>query len=953
MPHLVVVPHTHWDREWYRTHEQFRARLVGLLDGLLELLERDPGFRCFSLDGQTIVLDDYLAVRPHARERIERLVRAGRLAVGPWTVLPDEWLVSGEALIRNLRLGLARGDAFGGATRLGYVPDQFGHVGQLPQIFAGFGFDAAVLWRGVGADVAETVFRWQAPDGTSLLTGYLPNGYFNGQLLPGSGELLAQRLAREIERLAPFAKIPTLLVMNGSDHQLPEPALPRALADALGKLEGVTAEIGTLLGYVERVRREVRADLPTHRGELRSGLRAPLLPGCASARMPQKQRDFANDRLLVRSLEPLSAWIAALGGTADPGTIEFAWRVALENHPHDSICGCSVDAVHAQMETRFDRVAEIAGEALERVARQWVAKIAPTPGGDTGAGDPFAVWNPNAGGVALVDAELELDVPGVPADRERGRVIAHVRNAAGERIPADAEVVAAGSAWGASFPRGLAQSILPGIGREFLGYHVNEVESSRAGERLRVRARLGAAPRGDLDLEATRARLARELADPQLETVEIEAWRPPRVRLRFVDRLPGHGLRSYRVFGGPARGLASTIASGRDAFGGAWIESEHWRIGVNRDGRVRIERRGDGVVIEDALRIVSEGDRGDEYNFDPVPGAAPVERAQRVRIRVERGSASVALAVDASYRVPASLSTDRTARAAKSVTLPVSLRIRLSAGLDRIDLELGLENGARDHRLRLFARAPFAAKRFLVESAFELVERPIAPRPDAFGPERPSELPIGACPQRSFAVIDDGAHALSVANRGNAEVEAVPEPDGSTSLAVTLLRAVGFLSRGDLALRRGHAGPPFETPGAQVPGSHRAELAIRFHGAADADTVAQQHRFAYPPLAVAGAGSGEATLKDGARLLELDDPDVVVSAIEPRADGSAIVRLYEAAGRPRRVDLAWNPPGEWSWQAVDLAERPDPKARIELDGPRARVSLRPCEIRTLRVQRRS
>ncbi|HXZ85246.1 MAG TPA: alpha-mannosidase, partial [Myxococcota bacterium] len=141
MPHLVVVPHTHWDREWYRTHEQFRARLVGLLDGLLDLLERDPEFRCFSLDGQTIVLDDYLAVRPEARARIEALVRAGRLAIGPWTVLPDEWLVSGEALIRNLRLGLTRGDAFGGAQRLGYVPDQFGHVGQLPQIFAGFGFE--------------------------------------------------------------------------------------------------------------------------------------------------------------------------------------------------------------------------------------------------------------------------------------------------------------------------------------------------------------------------------------------------------------------------------------------------------------------------------------------------------------------------------------------------------------------------------------------------------------------------------------------------------------------------------------------------------------------------------------------------------------------------------------------------------------------------------------------
>src|SRR5258705_4129218 len=249
MRHLVVVPHTHWDREWYRTHEQFRARLVALLDGLLDLLERDPDFRCFSLDGQTIVVDDYLAVRPDARARLEKLGRAGRLAIGPWTVPPDEWLVSGEALVRNLRLGLARGDALGGSQRLGYVPDQFGHVGQLPQIFAGFGFDTAVLWRGVGANVAESVFAWEAPDGSRVFTGYLPNGYFNGQLLPADPDALAARLAREMERLAPFAKIPTLLVMNGSDHQTPEPRLPRAPVQAAGQLDGVNAQARTPSTY--------------------------------------------------------------------------------------------------------------------------------------------------------------------------------------------------------------------------------------------------------------------------------------------------------------------------------------------------------------------------------------------------------------------------------------------------------------------------------------------------------------------------------------------------------------------------------------------------------------------------------------------------------------------------------------------------------------------------------
>ncbi len=539
----------------------------------------------------------------------------------------------------------------------------------------------------------------------------------------------------------------------------------------------------------------------------------------------------------------------------------------------------------------------------------------------------------------------------MPLEKSRGRIAAHVRDSAGRRIPADVELVAPGSVWGATFPRALAESILPGIGREFLGFHVNEVTAVREEERLRVRARLGVSPRGELDVEATRLRLTRLLEDPAVQSVEVEAWRPPRLRLRFADELPGHGLRVYRVFRGHARAIGGALGSGRGADGAAWIENEHWQVAAAPDGRVRLVHRASGAAIEDALRVVSEGDRGDEYNFDPVPGAPIIERPASARVRLERaGDAAATLAIESFYRVPESLAPDRGERAKRMVTLPVSLRLRLAPGLDRIDVEVSLDNTARDQRLRLHVRAPFTARRFAVESAFEVVERPIAPPADAFGSGRAAELPIGACPQRGFARIDDGARALTVANRGNPEVEAVPEPDGRTSLAVTLLRAVGFLSRGDLRLRRGHAGPPFETPGAQVPGPHRAELSLRLHGADDVDAVAHVHRFVYPPLAFAGAGPADAPLRDGARLVELDDPGVVVTAIEPRADGSAIVRIYETTGLARSVSLRWNAPGDWTWEAVDLAERLDPAAPIEVSGARARIELRAWEIRNLRAR---
>jgi len=948
--HLVVVPHTHWDREWYQTHEQFRVRLVRLLDRLLNLLEGDPTFRHFMLDGQTIVLDDYLEVRPEARERVEKLVRDGRLMIGPWYVLPDEWLVSGEALIRNLRLGLRKAATFGGGMRIGYVPDQFGHVGQLPQIFRGFGFDGAALWRGVPAEIAQTCFRWEAADGSSVFTAYLPRGYGNAALLPLDPDALADRLMREIKHLEPFARISSLLLMNGSDHLEPQPGLPAALEAAAARLPGVTVEIGTLADYLVRAKRESAPDLPVHRGELRSGLRAPLLPGCASARAPQKQADFRNDRLLTRYLEPLASWLSAQGGEFDCGLLDLAWRIALENHPHDSICGCSVDRVHAQMESRFQRVEEIATAQLESVGRQLAAHVAaPTPPTGRLQGEVLVVWNPNAAGRAQVDTALELDIPREISARQT--VPLHLRAANGRRIAARAMVESEGSVWGGTFPTSLALSVLPGFGREVLGYFVNDLATRVEGNRLIVSVRLGSTPQGELDVLSRKRELVAALSAPGIEEVAIEARRPPRVRLRFVDDFPGHGLRVYSVARGRSRAEERVLAE-RTALGGACIKNTFWQVEASAHGDVTLTRLTDGTVVRDALRLVSEGDRGDEYNFDPIRGVAAVERPHRARVRVLGGAVpEAALAIELWYRVPECLTPDRKTRTGKHVELPARLLVRLASGFDRVDVEVTLHNTAKDHRMRLHVRAPFVAQRFEVESAFEVAKRPIAPQPSDFGSPHPAEFPIGACPERAFATISDGTRALTVANRGTSEVEAVCEADGTTSLALTLLRAVGWLSQGSLGLRPGPAGPLFPTPEAQVLGSHRAEFALFSHSDGDPMRVARAHAFAYPPIAFVRSGGRPVTLADEARLVEIDDPEVVVSAIEPDPGGGPKVRIYEATGRARMVTVRWHGSAARTLVPVDLTGRPDTtQCTPTPDGAGAVVQLRPWQILTLAVR---
>lgn len=355
---VLVVSHTHWDREWYATQSTFLMMNVDMMNRVLSILKECPKFRAFLLDGQTIALEDYLVVCPERRGEVEDYIRSGRLAVGPWYVLPDEFLASGEAHIRNFMTGVRLVPE---GMRIGYLPDSFGHPSQMPQILSGLGLGEIVFWRGTGPEMDKAEFWWAGRDGSKILALNMPFGYSNAACLPEDPARRQARLEHEIGKLAPLSALGLVLMMNGSDHIAPD----RRVAEWIDEFQQVHPEwsvrMATMQEYVRQAHaRAESAALQTVSGELRSGYRAYLLGDTLSTRMPLKQRQRAVEAKLEGQLEPMLTLLDMSGRLEYPmDKMRWLWKLALQNLPHDSICGCSVDAVHREMEGRYDRVDEI------------------------------------------------------------------------------------------------------------------------------------------------------------------------------------------------------------------------------------------------------------------------------------------------------------------------------------------------------------------------------------------------------------------------------------------------------------------------------------------------------------------------------------------------------------------------------------------------------------------
>ncbi|MCX7763040.1 MAG: glycosyl hydrolase-related protein [Candidatus Kryptonium sp.] len=414
----ILVSHTHWDRAWYWPFQFLRARLIETIDQIIDVLEKDDNFKCFVLDGQTIIIEDYLEVKPENKEKIKKLVRNGKLIIGPWYVLMDEFLESPEAMIRNLMLGRKIADEFGQLMNEGYIPDSFGHIASLPKILSGFGIRSVIFTRGMGKEYEKlgNEFWWEANDGSKILAIYQRNGYWNCSCLGFEYEwgdyrfdqpdfnLALEKVKKEFNSLKKGAKTKYILLNNGTDHAPIQPQIPRIIKFLNQNLTDFEVTQGSFSDFVNSILKS-NPKLETFRGELNKNYHHLIVQSVYSTRIYLKHQNFICQNLLEKYAEPLSAFLFTQTGEDYSPLIWTAWKTLLKNHPHDDICGCGIDEIHMDMEDRFRQVKQLAQFIIEEMA----CKISSMINAEEGAGMIF-VYNPlNFERKELIKAQVFID----------------------------------------------------------------------------------------------------------------------------------------------------------------------------------------------------------------------------------------------------------------------------------------------------------------------------------------------------------------------------------------------------------------------------------------------------------------------------------------------------------------------------------------------------------------
>jgi alpha-mannosidase len=383
---LHIIPHSHWDREWYMGFDRHRVRLVELFDTLINVMEQHPDYTYYHMDGQFVVIEDYLEIKPHMRERLEALIRADRIQIGPWYVLQDEYLISGEANVRNMLYGIKLCKTLGAEPVMcGYFPDAFGNVSQAPQILRGFGIDNAIFGRGLndlGSDnavvkqngITGSELMWQSPDGSEVIGVMFANWYHNAMELPTDPKALRERIKHIVASTSRFATTDHLLGMNGCDHQPVQTNLHEVIALANEVQDEVVVKQSNFKDYIAEMRKHKDKFKPV-RGEIAGQYTGGgyLLINTASSHIDIKQKNHDTQLMLERIAEPLNSISYLAGDEYRADFFLYAWRMLMQNHPHDSVCTCSCDEVYDEMLTRFAKSFATADEmklaALDYLAR--------------------------------------------------------------------------------------------------------------------------------------------------------------------------------------------------------------------------------------------------------------------------------------------------------------------------------------------------------------------------------------------------------------------------------------------------------------------------------------------------------------------------------------------------------------------------------------------------------
>ena len=894
-----VVSHTHWDREWYLTCAEFRVDLVRVVGQVLDTLESDPE-RHFLLDGQVAVLEDHLNVCPEDAPRVQALAESGRLSLGPWFVLPDEFLVSGESLARNLLMGDQVAQALGGRLQVGYMPDSFGHVAQMPQLLRGAGLESFVFERGLG-DEAESLgwrFTWRGPDGSEVLALNHVQGYCAAGSL-GHAELWHAHTRREIDPALAVQKIRELftagaerpgadpfLISNGCDHFPPQRGFPRVM-DALRKAYSDTEFIHAGLQDFVAAAGESGASNRVREGEMLGGYDRNILSGVWSARMYLKQENERCETLLAGTAEPMLTYATFVHGQVYPtGLLRDAWRELLLNHPHDSICGCSIDQVHRDMMPRF----ALARLTAERSLQRALADLAPTfgvsPDGDRDT--ILCMANP------LPQVRREVITRTIvlqPFDYDALRLV----DEAGDEVPYEvAETRRVERFWGVDHRlplTGAAQDTDFAPYREHFPY-----------------------------------RMSRDEADSDT-----------RLTIRFTAELPPCGHAPFRLEeAAPCGTPDGSIIAGANS-----LENDLVAVRLHPEGTFDLIDKTTGAKYPGLAVIEDQSDAGDEYDFHPV-GEAGAPVIVPGSVHASATTLEGALDCDFTVRLPARLTPDRTGYVTETVDCPTTLRLTLRHDSPVVDARLRFDNRAEDHRLRLRFPTSLHTDTLISEDRYLVQSRPLVRNatPDWIQPT-PSTWP-----QQGFSCLEDGTRGLAVFNRGLPEVEGFRSDHGA-GLALTLLRSVGWLSRDDIEpTRRGNAGPTLYTPEAQCPGPHEFAFAVRPYagGWLDADVPGASTRWRCPPLSVQGVAEQAAA---GGWLLRCDETRVQVTAVKQCEErDTLIVRVCNLADESCTAPLSFGRDVAGVWHSNLLESRGN---SLTHETRSLSVALKAHEISTLEI----
>ncbi|MFW9992226.1 MAG: glycoside hydrolase family 38 C-terminal domain-containing protein [Candidatus Odinarchaeota archaeon] len=859
----IIVPSTHWDREWYLPFQSFRFKLVQLVDRLLDIL-RERDYR-FLLDGQTIILEDYFEIRPERRDELLEHIRAGKIAAGPWYILPDEWLIGQESLIRNYEYSLDLANQLGiPLISVGYLPDMFGHTSAIPQLLADLtDMTTAILWRGTGPEIRTVPFTWKSSEQSTVeVSGiYLPFGYGNAADLPEEESELTSDLERIVGDLKPWSPVPVYLLMNGSDHLFPQPAIKDLLEKIT--LKDADVSIGLLDDYLEAHEEAIdKAGYtpPVYAGEFRSSFRAHLLQDTYSSRMWIKQWNQKIEDLLTRFTEPIGAysWFYLRKDYPSPFLRE-AWKWHLRNQPHDSICGCSVDQTHEEMKSRYYWAESIATTIVDNFTKE--IPLEASQAGD----DSFLVYNPtNSRGPHCFELELPTSISLSGIQAPDGQLF---------------DIQPLASSGETLFEMTLGARMLRANlklvrGRRITNFYINEVKTYDGSEgTCEILILCDDTPVGDFKIEELKNGAEELVKSKKYKRYHVTVAKQAKQKYIAVAPLQPWGFTKLALKNGKLPVKANGFSFSKDA-----VENSFYLVTFNKDGSFTLVDKITGIEFTKLHLFEDWGDRGDEYTF----GRLGPEKAE---VRSVKRSVSFSGSVTGEIRQELTLEMFREIDSSRQkrtgrVNVTIISAFRFYRDLSRIDITTELVNLAKDHRLRICFDLPFKSSHTFTSTHFGCIKRPGYPVGDESFKERPS----GIQPQKRFIRVEDqeSSAALTLSNYGLPEVELV---DGS-KLALTLVRSIGYLSRADIPERPEHAGPYLETPGAQeLFNRYRFKYSILSHAASDPLTVSADHSEAssLQPVTV----FFQETEPPGELLRSLflvDNPWIRVSSIRVRDD---------------------------------------------------------------------